>query len=159
MSAPRMRYVVLGSLPGAASLDAGEYYAHPRNAFWPLMQRLFGVDPRLSYARRCAALRARQVGLWDVIASCERAGSLDSAIVAASVRPNPLQPWLAGHPLEAIGLNGATAARLFERQLDAGLASYLEASGTRVLKLPSTSPANAAMGFAAKLARWRELIG
>ncbi|MBE2245339.1 MAG: DNA-deoxyinosine glycosylase, partial [Burkholderiaceae bacterium] len=75
------RLVVLGSFPGAASLAARQYYAHPRNAFWPLLSALWGVDlTALPYARRLAVLRARGLGLWDVYASCRREGSLDTAI-------------------------------------------------------------------------------
>ncbi|HBN52823.1 MAG TPA: DNA-deoxyinosine glycosylase, partial [Stenotrophomonas sp.] len=78
------RVLVLGSMPGMASLQAARYYAHPRNRFWPLMGALCGFDPQLDYAQRMAGLQAAGVGLWDVIGRCRRRGSLDAAIVRGS---------------------------------------------------------------------------
>jgi len=79
--APHTRLVVLGSFPGVASLRAQQYYAHPRNQFWPLLSALWDIDlVGLPYAQRLAESSARGLGLWDVYASCRRAGSLDSAI-------------------------------------------------------------------------------
>ncbi len=147
------RALVLGSIPGAASLRAGQYYAHPRNAFWPLMAALFGVAHDAPYEARVVALNARGLGLWDVLAACERPGSLDAAIVPGSERPNDLAGLLAATPsLAVVALNGGTAARLFDRHVAPRLSS-----APRVLRLPSTSPAHAAMGFAAKCDAWRAL--
>jgi hypothetical protein len=89
-AAPDCRVLVLGSMPGAASLAAARYYAHPRNRFWPLMGALCGFDPALDYPLRLAALQAAGVGLWDVIGTCERRGSLDADIVRGSEVANPL---------------------------------------------------------------------
>jgi hypoxanthine-DNA glycosylase len=148
--------LVLGSMPGVASLRAGQYYAHPRNAFWPLMQALFGVPSSAPYATRLAALGEAGVGLWDVLAECERDGSLDSAIDPGSVAVNDLPGVLARHPgLGVIALNGGTAARLFDRHLAPRLGPRLAA--LRVLRLPSTSPANAARSFDEKLEAWTAL--
>lgn len=153
----RTRVLILGSLPGAASLRQREYYAHPQNAFWRLAGAVAGRDlAALPYAERLAALLAARIGLWDVIASADRSGSLDSAIRAPE--PAALPDLVAGLPeLAAIGFNGVTAARLGRRSL-----GPVPADGPALLDLPSTSPAHAAMPFAEKLARWsalREYLG
>lgn len=158
---PQPRALVLGSMPGLASLRAGRYYAHPRNAFWPLMAALFDLPADGGYPARAAALAARGVAVWDVLAECEREGSLDSAIVPASARVNDLPALLLAQPtLGVVALNGGAAARLFRRHVAPALAARLAAAGRDaplVLALPSTSPAHAARSFEAKLAAWRAL--
>ena len=150
------RALVLGSMPGVASLRAGQYYAHPRNAFWPLMQALFAVPSRAPYAARLAALGEAGVALWDVLAECEREGSLDSAIAPASVAVNDIAGLLANHVgLRVIALNGGTAARMFDRHVAPALGARLAAM--RVLRLPSTSPAHAARSFVEKADAWAAL--
>lgn len=143
------RLVVLGSFPGAASLAARQYYAHPRNAFWPLLSALWSEDlVALPYAARLALLRERGLGLWDVYASCLRDGSLDSAIQAAE--HNDLRGLRRRAPaLEAIAHNGGESAR--SRHITAAL-------GLPVYRLPSTSPANASWSFERKLDAWREVF-
>lgn len=140
------RLVVLGSFPGAASLRAQQYYGHPRNRFWPIVSALWSVDlVALPYADRLAAIRARGLGLWDVYASCRREGSLDRAI--ESPRLNDLAGLLRSAPaLRGIVHNGGESARSMKHTLALGLP---------VLRLPSTSPANAAWSFERKLAAWR----
>lgn len=153
---PSPRALVLGSMPGVASLRAGQYYAHPRNAFWPLMQALFGVDAAAAYAARLRALGAAGVALWDVLAECERPGSLDSAIAPASIAVNDIAALLRRAPtLRVIALNGGAAARLFDRHV----APKLGEATRRIdlLRLPSTSPAHAARTFAQKVEAWRAL--
>ncbi len=143
-------------MPGIASLRAAQYYAHPRNAFWPLMQALFAVPPSAPYAARLAALGEVGVGLWDVLAECERDGSLDSAIAPASVAVNDIAGLLANHVgLRVIALNGGAAARLFDRHVAPALGSRLAAM--RVLRLPSTSPAHAARSLMEKADAWAAL--
>ena len=150
------RALVLGSMPGVASLRAGQYYAHPRNAFWPLMHALFAVPSRAPYAERLAALGEAGVALWDVLAECEREGSLDSAIAPASVAVNDISGLLANHVgLRVIALNGGTAARLFDRHVASALGARL--AEMRVLRLPSTSPAHAARSFVEKADAWAAL--
>ena len=141
------RLVVLGSFPGAASLAAGQYYAHPRNQFWPLVSALLGQELGvLGYAQRLQALRAHGLGLWDVIGECRRDGSLDSAIRDA--RWNDLASLRRRAPgLVAVAHNGGASARAM--RVTAGL-------GLQVFRLPSTSPANASWSFERKLAAWRE---
>lgn len=143
------RLVVLGSFPGLASLQAREYYAHPRNQFWPLLSALWGLDLRaLPYAQRLAVLRGRGLGVWDVYASCRRAGSLDSAIRDA--RPNDLALLLRRAPgLRAVAHNGGESAR--SMRVTQGL-------GVAVHRLPSSSPANASWSFERKLQAWRAVF-
>jgi hypoxanthine-DNA glycosylase len=143
------RLLVLGSFPGAASLAAQQYYAHPRNHFWPILGALWGVDlTALPYARRVAELRARGLAVWDVYAACRREGSLDSAIEQAE--PNDLAALAARLPkLAAIAHNGGESARAMR---------ITRALGLPVHRLPSTSPANASWSFERKLAAWREVF-
>ncbi len=142
------RVLILGSLPGDASLKAAQYYAHPRNAFWRLTGAVIGrhlVD--LAYAERLAALKAARVGLWDVIASAERPGSLDSAIRnGAAADLNRLVVSLPD--LRAVAFNGGTAARVGRRSLSG--------AAVELVDLPSSSPAHT-MAFETKLAEWRPL--
>lgn len=148
--APRdARLLVLGSFPGVASLAAQQYYAHPRNQFWPILSALWGVDlAGRSYARRIAEARRRGLAIWDVYAACRREGSLDSAIEAAE--PNDLAGLVAHLPrLAAIAHNGGESARAMR---------VTRALGPPVHRLPSTSPANASWSFERKLAAWHEVF-
>jgi hypoxanthine-DNA glycosylase len=144
--------LILGSLPGAASLAAGCYYAHPRNQFWRLLGAVIAVDlAALPYHARLSALHRHRIGLWDVIADAERAGSLDAAI--RNHAPNDLQSLVVALPtLRTIGFNGGTAARIGRAQLGSLAKRY------RLVSLPSSSPAHAARSFEAKLKMWRALI-
>ena len=104
------RVLILGSMPGEASLRAGQYYAHPRNAFWPIMGRLCGAGPDLAYPQRLERLLAAGIGLWDVLQSCVRAGSLDSAI--RDEVANDLPALFAAYPrIDRVFFNGAKAGR------------------------------------------------
>lgn len=154
--APNTRLLVLGSFPGVASLKAQQYYGHPRNHFWPILFAMFeaksttslGVDCLSSYQIRSDWLLARGVGLWDVYASCEREGSLDSQIRHAQV--NDLSALRQRCPqLAAIAHNGGESFKH---------ARHTQALGLPVYKLPSTSPANASWRFERKLAAWREVF-
>lgn len=155
VAAADARRLVLGSMPGLASLAAGEYYAHPRNAFWRIMGDLIGAGPALPYARRLERLAAAGIALWDVIGACERLGSLDSDIVPGSVRANDFADFFAVHPgISRIFFNGAAAEAAFRRHV-------LPTLGGRALqlqRLPSTSPAHAARGYAEKLAAWSAIV-
>lgn len=152
---PGSRVLVLGSMPGKASLRAGQYYAHPRNLFWTLMDTLLGIDRAAPYPNRVEALLECGVALWDVLHSCTRTSSLDSDIVPASIVPNDIGALLAAHPsIRALCFNGQKAEAVFRRHVLPGLeqADALELHG-----LPSTSPANAGIPLATKLERWRVL--
>ena len=147
------RVLVLGSLPGAESLRQRRYYAQPRNAFWPIMGALFGAAPERPYEARVRKLLARRVAVWDVCKRAHRSGSLDSSIDRDSIVVNDFASFIASHPgLRLICFNGATAAALYRRLVLPGLAARAAASPTR--RLPSTSPAYAALSFAAKLEAW-----
>ncbi|WP_432816512.1 DNA-deoxyinosine glycosylase [Xanthomonas arboricola] len=150
------RVLVLGSMPGNASLHASMYYAHPRNRFWPLMQELLGTDAGLAYPARLQALADCKVGLWDVIGQCERRGSLDTAIVASSIVVNPLAARLVTLPqLRAVACNGAAAAQAWRRHVQPLLPVALHT--LPVWALPSTSPANAAWSLPRLCAAWQPL--
>jgi len=151
----RVRVLVLGSMPGAVSLEARRYYAHPRNLFWPLMGALIGAGPELPYTARLARLQARGLALWDVLQHCRRRGSLDAAIRADTEVPNDFAAFFAAQPqLRAVFFNGRKAEQAFLRRVRPQLAAPLPA----LVGLPSTSPANAAVPAAEKLRRWRELL-
>ncbi|HEY1078280.1 MAG TPA: DNA-deoxyinosine glycosylase [Fontimonas sp.] len=154
VAAADARVLVLGSMPGVASLSAQRYYAHPRNAFWPLMGELLGFDPQLDYERRLAALRRAGVALWDVLGHCERPGSLDADIVRDSCVPNDFAGFFNTHPqVRAVFFNGNTAAQAFRRQV----LPTLTANSLALHTLPSTSPAHAGLSFARKRAAWQAL--
>lgn len=141
--------LILGSFPSEASLQAGHYYAHPRNQFWPILGEVLGEPlASLPFEERYARLRAHRIALWDVILACERPGSLDADIRAA--RANDFDALLRRAPrLERVLFNGRTAARF---------ASRFAALGLRTVVLPSTSPAHAGMRYAEKLAAWRAAL-
>jgi len=151
----RTRVLILGSLPGDASLAAGQYYGHPRNAFWRLLESVLETPlVALAYEDRLAALLSRGVGLWDVIAQARRPGSLDAAIVEAEA--NDLVALVASLPaLRGVAFNGGAAARLGGGLLGATLAERR----LPTLALPSSSPAHAARSFDDKLVSWRAIRG
>ena len=145
------RLLILGSLPGDASIRQGEYYAHRGNAFWALMGDVLGEDLRATpYALRLKRLRAHGVGLWDVIESADRQGSLDSAIRAAELRD--LGAFVARLPrLEAVAFNGKTAALHGRRQIGVR-------AGLTLIDLPSSSGAYAMLSREKKAEAWRALL-
>ena len=143
--------LILGSFPGVASLQAQQYYAHPQNKFWPLLAALWPQHPmpdRSDYAGRCAWLLERGLGVWDVYDSCERQGSLDSAIRTPQV--NDFAALQRRCPqLRAVAHNGGESYKH---------AKQLQGLGWEVYKLPSTSPANASWSWERKLSAWREVM-
>jgi len=148
--------LVLGTMPGKASLRAGEYYAHQRNAFWGIIEALFGIPASAPYSQRGAGLRAQGIALWDVLQSCSRGSSLDSDIVAHSIVPNRLAQFLHEHPaVHSVYFNGAAAEALYMRYVRPDLDDALR--DLSYIRLPSTSPAHARLTAAAKLARWSVL--
>ena len=140
------RLLVLGSFPGVASLQAQQYYGHPRNHFWPLLGAIWAVDlVGMAYPARLAELRRRGLGLWDVYASCRREGSLDQAIEDAEL--NDLASLRRRAPaLTHVAHNGGESARVMKQ---------VAALGFTVLRLPSSSPANASWSFERKRAAWQ----
>jgi len=147
------RLLILGSMPGEASLRAGQYYAHPRNAFWPLMCALLAAPPDLPYVARLQLLRKNKIALWDVLASCVRPGSADSDIDKSSLRPNDFARFFAAHPrLERIFFNGTKAEECYKKHV---LPALPAAALLPLILLPSTSPARATLSFHDKLELWR----
>ena len=155
VAGPQANRLILGSMPGKASLAAARYYAHPRNLFWNLIESLLDARPGLDYEDRLALLRQHRIALWDVIAQCERASALDSDIIEASIVVNDFAAFFAQHPeIDRVYFNGARAEQAFRRYVLPGLPSGLRISMTR---LPSTSPANAGISAAEKRDAWRRI--
>jgi len=141
--------LILGSMPGEASLAAGRYYAHPRNAFWPVMAALLRFDAAAPYAVRVRALRSARVALWDVLRACRRRGSLDADIAREDLEANDFAAFFRRHPrIRRVFFNGAKAEQCFRRHVESE-------PGVPWQRLPSTSPAHAALSFEAKLQAWR----
>ncbi|MCQ8182061.1 DNA-deoxyinosine glycosylase [Methylomonas sp. SURF-1] len=151
----RASVLILGSMPGIASLAAGEYYAHPRNQFWPIICALLQIDRLSSYDDRRNALNIYGIAVWDVIQACTRDGSLDSAIDKNSVVPNDFHSFFDQHQsIRRVFFNGATAEKLFHRHYPT---NSLDGRGDVrfYTRLPSTSPAHAALSLEQKLAAWK----
>ncbi|MEO6624959.1 MAG: DNA-deoxyinosine glycosylase [Burkholderiaceae bacterium] len=153
IESPAARVLVLGSMPGAVSLRLQQYYGHPQNAFWKIVGEVLGFEPAVSYEQRAAALVQRKVAIWDVLASCVREGSLDSAIDDATMVANDFAAFFETHPhVVRVCFNGAKAESVYRRQV-------LQHLGTTraidYVRLPSTSPAHAGMRFQAKVGAWR----
>ena len=150
------RILILGSMPGIASLEAVQYYAHPRNVFWPIMADIFSIDAETDYARRIAQISEAPVILWDTLKRCERPGSLDASIKRDTVEANDIPGLLVEYPgIRAVACNGATSANYFRRLVMPQISAEIE---IELLPMPSTSPANAGMSFEQKLAAWRRLL-
>lgn len=154
------RTLILGSMPGGASLAAGQYYAHRQNRFWPLMGALIDAGPELAYEQRCLRLIGAGIALWDVLAKCEREGSLDSAIRDDTAQANDFGALFARHPtIRMVLFNGSKAEGSFRRFVFPVLAETGAAAADLDLRrLPSTSPANASQSAEYKLAAWREAL-
>jgi len=153
---PGAKVLILGSMPGQASLDVTQYYAHPRNAFWPIICHLLNTDPAITYEQRLALVKANHIALWDVMQHCTREGSLDSAIEPSTVVANDFVNFLADNTaIRYLFFNGAQAESTFKRHV---LPLFFE-HGIKVemCRLPSTSPAHAAMSFEEKLAQWQRV--
>lgn len=147
--------LILGSMPGMASLAAGQYYAHPQNAFWRIMGELLGFAPDAPYSDRVQALLRAQIAVWDVLQFCERTGSLDSAILRGSEVANDFSAFLAQHRLITdVFFNGGAAQACFVRHV----ANAGGRSNFKIARLPSTSPAYAAMRYEQKREAWRQLL-
>ena len=148
------RVLVLGSMPGAQSLARGQYYAHPRNHFWPIVETVLGLPPGLDYAERLAGLREAGVALWDVLGACTRHGSLDAGIEREGMQVNDIAGLLAANPgIRGLLFNGVFAETVFRSRIAPARADW-----PPMRRLPSTSPANAARPYAEKLQAWREAL-
>jgi TDG/mug DNA glycosylase family protein len=140
--------LILGSFPSAQSLLSGQYYANPRNAFWKILGKLTGIDPGLPYEERVRLLMARHIALWDTVGSCRRSGSADGRIEEAVV--NDIPGLIESHAgIRLVACNGSASAR-FLRGLDMPVT-------VSIVRLPSTSPANARVSFSGKCKAWSVL--
>lgn len=156
LAGPDAKVLILGSMPGRESLRVAQYYAHPRNAFWPLIAALLGFDPAQSYEMRCRQLVTARIALWDVLASCRRSSSLDADIETASVTVNDFAAFFRSHPhIQRVYFNGSMAEQSFNRHVLPGLSG----PALQYQRLPSTSPAHAALSFGQKLAVWQAVVG
>ncbi len=148
----RPRCLVLGSMPSVKSLYSQQYYAHPRNAFWPIMADIYQFDLALDYLERCQQLQQNGIAVWDVLQACQRQGSLDSAIQTDSIVYNDILGLLQRFPtIQYIVFNGGKAATLFKR-----MPEYSDFAHVTKTQLPSTSPAHASLSFSNKLAIWKQ---
>ena len=149
----RAKILILGSMPSVKSLEQGQYYGHPRNAFWKIMATITGVSAEADYLQRCQAIKDRGIALWDVIGECIRPGSLDSDIDINSIKANALLPFKEEHPsLEIIALNGGTAYKLFKQHFLLAIPAHI-----KIVKLPSTSPAYT-ISIEDKIKQWHDLL-
>lgn len=154
--------LLLGSMPGQASLQATEYYAHPRNGFWPIVLSAINGSPpsyqqaqQVAYAERLQLATAAGFALWDVLAECSRHGSLDSNIERSSEVVNPILEWLETQPsVKRVCFNGQTSAAVFKRHLGKAAAANDHLRDVLYTTLPSTSPAHASMSLDEKAAAW-----
>ncbi len=149
------KILILGSMPGLASLAANQYYAHHRNAFWPIMSQLLQINSVASYEEKITALKSSQIALWDVLRSCQRTGSLDSMIETDTQTINDFQSFFPEHrEITHVFFNGGKAEACFKRHVlpenNSGLLKFT--------RLPSTSPANARLSFEDKYKIWHEMI-
>lgn len=144
-------------MPGIKSLEENQYYAHPQNAFWEIMEALFGISKNLAYQTRLQKLREEHIALWDVAYQCHREGSLDSKIKNTSVTANDFENFFKTHKhIKAIFFNGQKAEHLFKKFVLKNLNSDLQKIPR--ITLPSTSPAHASLRFEQKKSIWQKEI-
>lgn len=150
--------LILGSMPSVKSLEQQQYYAHPRNAFWPIMSALFEIDGELNYEQRCKSLMQHQVAVWDVLKACQRQGSLDVDIDTTSMIINDFNLFLQNHPnIKKIAFNGTKAEQVFNRYVLPTLSE--QHIPILRLRLPSTSPAHASCSLNEKSDIWQQALG
>jgi len=151
------RILILGSMPSITSLEQQQYYAHPRNAFWPIMCAVFDIDRNKTYQQRCELLIKNHLAVWDSIKACQRQGSLDQSIDSSSMMANDFTLFFQHHPnIETILFNGAKAEQVFNRYVLPTLDEQLTTIPRH--RLPSTSPAHAAIKFEQKYQIWNQAL-
>ena len=147
--------LILGSMPGIASLEANQYYAHTQNSFWRIISEHIKIDPASPYEARTQALKSARIALWDVLQSCTREGSLDAMITRDTLVANDFQTFFSTHKsITHVFFNGAKAESFYKRHV----LPSIDNGSIIHLRLPSTSPANAAMSFEKKLSAWRVIL-
>lgn len=148
--------LILGSMPGKASLRANQYYGHPQNAFWKIMGELVDADPELPYPDRTARLQSHGIAVWDVLKSCTRESSLDSDIVENSIVTNDFAAFFDTHPhITRVFFNGGKAEQTYRKHVLPTLNRHAHMAYER---LPSTSPANASIPYAEKRNAWKTIM-
>ena len=149
--------LILGSMPSIKSLQAQQYYAHPRNSFWFVLTKLFGANTDLDYIGRKALLLHKRIALWDVLDTCQRKGSLDSSINSETIIVNDFRKFFAEHPLiKAVYFNGTRAQQEYNKQVLPVLDARF--SALEYERLPSTSPAMASLTQEQKLQHWKVIL-
>lgn len=149
------RILILGSMPGSASLAARQYYAHRQNSFWRIMMQLLQMEPDASYERRVQSLKDARIAVWDVLHSCVREGSLDARIESDTQIANDFHSFFRAHrQITHVFFNGAKAEACFKQHVLQRLGDI----PLTLLRLPSTSPANASSSYAVKLDKWRAIL-
>ncbi len=159
IAAPDAKILILGSMPSVESLNQQQYYAHPRNSFWPIIQTLFGVEAKdlLNYTAQKQMLIDHKIALWDVLQSCHRPGSLDSSIARDSILTNDFESFFKNHnQIRTIFFNGGKAEELFKRHVKSKLPELF--CDLETVRLPSTSPAMAMLNRQQKLERWKVIL-
>lgn len=148
------KILILGSMPSVKSLEDKQYYAHPRNAFWPIMCKLLNSSDDINYKKKKQLIIKNKIALWDVLNGCHREGSLDSNIDYSTIEVNDFENFLKKNKkIESIFFNGAEAEKLFKKYVVKNLTN----KQLEYFKLPSTSPANATLSFQNKLLKWEKL--
>jgi double-stranded uracil-DNA glycosylase len=148
------KVLILGSIPGQISLEKHQYYGHPRNSFWYIMEQLFGIDSTLDYDKRVILLQKTGISVWDVLQTCVRQGSLDSAIQESTIIANDFQSFYANHPnIKSVFFNGAKAEQVYKKQVMPSLSQTFK--NLEYFRLPSTSPALASLNRDEKLLKWQ----
>lgn len=156
LASPQARVLVLGSMPSQESLARRQYYAHPRNAFWPILANLLDIEEN-DYRRRADLVTRRGIAIWDVLRDCIRPGSLDADIDEKTAMVNDFDGFFRAHPrLSHIFFNGAKAESIYLKRVLPELEKAQAEIPRR--RLPSTSPAHAGMSFEEKLEAWRVIL-
>lgn len=153
----KAKILILGTMPSVRSLEKHQYYAHPRNVFWPIMMTLFNAGNSMEYSQGMQLLEAKGIAIWDVLKSCVRQGSLDSAIDNKSLEINDfISLFNAYNHIQHVFFNGSAAESLYKKNVFPLLA--VKYRSLNYARLPSTSPAYAAMSYADKLAQWTVIL-
>jgi len=149
--------LILGSMPSIKSLEAHQYYAHPRNSFWFIMSELFAENRDLDYEDKKSLLKHNRIALWDVLNTCQRKGSLDSSIKNETIVVNDFNRFFEDHPLiHAVYFNGTRAQQEYNKQVLPTLNEQF--SSIEYERLPSTSPAMASLSREQKLQKWKIIL-
>jgi hypoxanthine-DNA glycosylase len=158
IAAPDARILILGSMPGQKSLEESQYYAHPRNSFWPIIFNILKTNNELTYNDRKTLLIKNKIALWDVLKSCYREGSLDTNIDQSTIEPNDFDRFFSKHKqVTVVFFNGSKAEQLFNKNSIKTLKQAEQ--NLSFFRLPSTSPAHASLTFEQKLLQWEVIKG